>query len=415
MVESGRQYLDNTEDNWKDPELRDTPGHAHLLVEEHAVLNGALTLDLVRLAGLRPLEASDCRSRCADESHRTQVRDRRGMSSTAFLLLSRGERNVFVTLRADFDAEDARGDRFRADRPLLRLLIALAFRFFGIARKDAAEYLVMGRRLALPSFVATLVTTWYGGILGVGEFTYRYGISNWLVFGLPYYVGAALFALLVARLARRSRYYTVPDRSRPPTAAPPRPSGRWSSRLSPARPLRPHARVLLELIFGIPLTGNRRRRAALDGLLDPRRTRSVVSADAVQFVLMYLGFRGATASRRAVRRARIPEAAPARDPLVWHGGNPPQYIFVWYLIALQTLVEPTFYQRAFAATDERSRGGVLISIAFWMLFDFLTTATGLYARASAESGRSGRRLSRARGPDPASRRARAVLSRSLAT
>ncbi|HET9941671.1 MAG TPA: hypothetical protein VFR25_11280, partial [Candidatus Eisenbacteria bacterium] len=105
--------------------------------------------------------------------------------------------------------------------------------------------------------------------------------------------------------------------------------------------------------------------------------------DAVQFVLMYLGFLIALPLLVArygglsFLRAHLPATH-----FVWHGGNAPQYIFVWYLIALQTLVEPTFYQRAFAAVDEKvARRGVLISIAFWMLFDFLTTATGLYARA----------------------------------
>jgi SSS family solute:Na+ symporter len=76
-------------------------------------------------------------------------------------------------------------------------------------------------------------------------------------------------------------------------------------------------------------------------------------------------------------RANIPATH-----FVWHGGNAPQYVFVWYLIALQTLVEPTFYQRAFAAKDEATaERGVYISIGFWILFDFLTTFTGLYARA----------------------------------
>ena len=65
----------------------------------------------------------------------------------------------------------------------------------------AVEYLVAGRRVTLPAFVATLVATWYGGILGVGEYSYRYGISNWLVFGVPYYAGALLFAIFYARRA----------------------------------------------------------------------------------------------------------------------------------------------------------------------------------------------------------------------
>src|SRR5689334_25256437 len=75
----------------------------------------------------------------------------------------------------------------------------------------AADYLVAGRRVTLPAFVATLVTTFYGGILGVGEYSWRYGIANWLVFGVPYYIGALLFALLFAKRAREAALYTMPD------------------------------------------------------------------------------------------------------------------------------------------------------------------------------------------------------------
>ena len=70
-----------------------------------------------------------------------------------------------------------------------------------VARRPASgavDYLVAGRRLTLPAFVATLVSTWYGGILGVGEYAWRHGLSNWLVFGVPYYLYAAVFAFLLA-------------------------------------------------------------------------------------------------------------------------------------------------------------------------------------------------------------------------
>jgi hypothetical protein len=103
VVESGRQYLDNTEDNRKDPALRDTPGYASLFVEEHAVLNGALTFDLVRLAGFRPFEANGL------------ALEVRGLNLTGLKYETAGyvfagipyfypaaDRNVFVSLRADF-------------------------------------------------------------------------------------------------------------------------------------------------------------------------------------------------------------------------------------------------------------------------------------------------------------------------
>ena len=59
---------------------------------------------------------------------------------------------------------------------------------------DANSYLLAGRKLSLPGFVITLVSTWYGGIIGIGENTYLYGLQTWAIFGLPYYLFAILFS-----------------------------------------------------------------------------------------------------------------------------------------------------------------------------------------------------------------------------
>jgi SSS family solute:Na+ symporter len=59
---------------------------------------------------------------------------------------------------------------------------------FWAGRKDkngADDYLLAGRKVGLKLFVLTTVSTWYGGILGVGEFTYRYGIVSWFTQGFP--------------------------------------------------------------------------------------------------------------------------------------------------------------------------------------------------------------------------------------
>lgn len=78
-------------------------------------------------------------------------------------------------------------------------------------KSSTDEFLLAGRMLTLPMFVATLVSTWYGGILGVGEFSYRYGISNWIVFGVPYYIFALVFALFLAKKVRATNLTTIPD------------------------------------------------------------------------------------------------------------------------------------------------------------------------------------------------------------
>ena len=66
----------------------------------------------------------------------------------------------------------------------------------------------------------------------------------------------------------------------------------------------------------------------------------------------------------------------------WDGGLGWQAIAVWYVIALSTLVEPAFYQRCFPAESERTaKNGIFWAIGFWVVFDFLMTTAGLYARA----------------------------------
>jgi SSS family solute:Na+ symporter len=96
----------------------------------------------------------------------------------------------------------------------------------------------------------------------------------------------------------------------------------------------------------------------------------------VGFILL-LAFLVAQHGTFAFLAARLPATH-----LTWHGGNPPGTILVWYFIALSALVDPAFWQRAFAARDPRTaRVGVVVSVGFWMLFDFLTTSCGLYARA----------------------------------
>ncbi|MEP0775693.1 MAG: sodium:solute symporter family protein [Acidobacteriota bacterium] len=251
-------------------------------------------------------------------------------------------------------------------------------------RASGLEFLLAGRRLTTPAFVATLVATWYGGVLGVGEFSYRHGISNWVVFGVPYYLAALIFALLLAERARRSEALSIPDQllaAYGPAAA------RVGALLVLAMAV-PAAYVLMlgeltGIYLGIPLP------AALLGsvaLLIAYAVaggfRTVVRTNALQMVLMYAAFvvllpaaLHATGGFGALWSA-LPEVSRA-----WDGGQGVQAIAVWYFIAMQTLVEPTFYQRCYAAaTPAVARRGILISVAFWIVFDFLTTFAGLAAR-----------------------------------
>ncbi|MBM4168525.1 MAG: sodium:solute symporter family protein [Ignavibacteria bacterium] len=248
------------------------------------------------------------------------------------------------------------------------------------------EFLLAGRALTLPMFVATLVSTWYGGILGVGEFSYTYGISNWIVFGVPYYVFALIFALFLAKRIRATNLTTIPDQLE---ATYDRRTALVGSALTFVL-VTPAAYVLMlgilfQLIFGLDLRTSIFITTFLTVFyLYAGGFRSDVWANAFEFIMMFLGF--AMILPFAAEKFGGFEFIRANVPplhLTWHGGNTWQYIAVWFFIALWTLVDPAFHQRCYAAKDGKTaQRGILISILFWFCFDFLTSTAGLYARAT---------------------------------
>jgi SSS family solute:Na+ symporter len=270
---------------------------------------------------------------------------------------------------------------------LLYLVAVLLVGFLSTHRSsEAAEYLLAGRSLTTPVFVMTLVSTWYGGILGVGEFSYRYGISNWVIQGVPYYLFALLFALMLAKRIRKTNFMTIPDKLEEAY-------GRKTALLggiltfllmTPA-PYILMIAVLLELITGWGLTV-----CALAGTLITTAYlfsggfRSDVNTDILEFFLMFLGF--AVILPFAWMKFGGVEFLQQHVPpthLTWNGGNSIQFVLVWFFIALWTLVDPAFHQRCYAArSGEVAQRGILFSIIFWFLFDAMTATAGLYARAA---------------------------------
>ena len=59
------------------------------------------------------------------------------------------------------------------------------------------ELLLMGRKLTLPLFVATLVATWYGGIFGVTALAFEKGIYNIITQGFFWYFSYLIFAFFL--------------------------------------------------------------------------------------------------------------------------------------------------------------------------------------------------------------------------
>ena len=270
---------------------------------------------------------------------------------------------------------------------IVSFFLSIIFIGFYTGRKtsaDATDYLLSARKLSLFLFIAVNVSTWYGGILGVGEFTYRYGLVSWFTQGFPYYVFAFLFAIFFAKKIREASLFTIPDKL---TEVYGKNTGLISAVIvfvlvSPAPYLLMTA-SLISLIFNINIIPSLLISLVLSLIyLLKGGFRSNVYVDVFQFFVMFLGFM-LIVIFSGIQFGTFDFLSSSLPPnhLEITGGMSPTFLIVWFLIALWTFADPGFHQRCYAAkTGNIAMKGILISIIFWALFDFLTTTTGLFAK-----------------------------------
>lgn len=244
------------------------------------------------------------------------------------------------------------------------------------------DYVLAGRRLTLPMFTASLVTSFYGGVLGIGESTYRFGVSNWLIQGVPYYVFALLYAWLIVPRLRARKGLTMPDQLE---AAYGRPMALLAAALvfilaSPADEI-----LMLSVIarwltgWAMPACAVLMTAAAILFLFKGG-FRAHAWTSRLEFLVMFGGF--ALLLPFAWRMTEGLAASLPPHHLSPTGGRSIAYLASWFLIALWTFVDPGFHQRTLAAKDSRTaRKGIALAVVFWCLFDFMTTSAGLMARS----------------------------------
>lgn len=265
-------------------------------------------------------------------------------------------------------------------------VLSIGFYFGRRTGSKADDYLLSGRKIGLFLFILTTVSTWYGGILGVGEFTYRYGLVSWFTQGFPYYVFAIVFALFFAKKVRKASLFTIPDKL----------SLIYGNRVglvsailvfilvSPAPYLLMTAN-LLSLLFNTGTIVSLVLSLLLSILyLFQGGFKSNVYADALQFFVMFGGFIVVLIiAYNSFGGMHYLQSNLPKSHLKLTGDASPTFLIVWFLIALWTFADPGFHQRCYAAkTGNVAAVGIIISVVLWALFDFLTTSTGLYARAA---------------------------------
>lgn len=266
----------------------------------------------------------------------------------------------------------------------LAAILALGFSV-RVRESSVLQFLAAGRSLTLPAFVATLVSTWYGGILGIGESVSYYGIGTWLLMGVPYYVFAIFYAMWWAPRVRGAEQLSIPERL----------ASRYGERAGLVGAVLvfllavPAAHVLMLSVLVRELTGLGPAAAMAVAVVVGTAFlyRGGLLADVrvglLAFVAMYVGF-GAIVAYCVVTHP-IPQALAAIEgaPLKsFTGGASWPAIVSFFILGAWTLVDPGFHQRVTSsASPEVGRKGVLISTAFWVLFDVLSITTGMYALA----------------------------------
>jgi SSS family solute:Na+ symporter len=245
------------------------------------------------------------------------------------------------------------------------------------------QYLVAGRALTLPIFVATLVSTWYGGVLGIGESVSFFGLGTLVLMGVPFYVFGLLYAIFLAKKVRQDSQLSIPERIHSQFG---KSAGVLAAILIFLLAV-PAAHVLMlgtmiSLLTNLPLV-TCILVAAVVGVVLLFRGGLVSDAriSLLAFISMYLGFLIIVIF--CLVRYPIVETWSTLDNsslFTWDGGMGVPFVISFFFLGAWTMVDPAFHQRAASAINPKTaQRGIFISVGFWMLFDVLMVTTGMYA------------------------------------
>lgn len=249
-----------------------------------------------------------------------------------------------------------------------------------------SDFLLMGRTLCLPLFVATLTSTWYGGILGVTQIAFLQGIYGFFTQGLFWYFSYFAFALFLAKKVRRAQVLSLPELIG-------QKFGPKSRKLAAiilffhSLPLTYAISVglLIELTFELSFfwsifigVGMVAIYTGFGGF------KGVVSTDCLQFVLMFVAvilvvcFCYYQHGGFDFLSLHLP-----KEHFLWRGEHQVSRALIWLFIACtSTFIHPAFYQRCLAAkSDNVAIFGIILAMLMWLIFDFCTSLGGMYARA----------------------------------
>ncbi len=261
-----------------------------------------------------------------------------------------------------------------------------------IARKvkGFTSFFVAGRMMTTPLLISTLVSTYYGldVTFGVSEVSFSEGVVSWFIYTRPYYIGIIVASLILIRRLKAFPFLSLPDVAEHFYGK----AGRLMVALASLLYNLPFLAImgmgiLFRVTLGLPEMQGYLIGAAiaavytiLGGLWADAIT------DTLQFALMCITL--------AIALPFALELVGGFDWMLAHmdakyftpaGEIPFAYRMALIMTVLSVFVEPAFYQRIFAAKDERSvRNALLIGIVIWAAYAWAATLLGLDAAAAVK-------------------------------
>jgi len=257
---------------------------------------------------------------------------------------------------------------------------------------DFADFFLAGRALTTPILIATLVSTYYGidVLFGTSQLAYSSGVVAWFGYSRVGYLVILVMVFALAERLKREDYTSLPDvmgrfyddRSRYTAAAA---TFLYSV---PATSLYGFGIIGSVLLGWSPVTS-----MLLFGSVALLYTLAggiyaVAFTDVIQFVLMCIVLAIAVPMALGLVGgfdALLVELDPAYfKPL---GNLPLGLLLIYASTHLAALVEPSFYQRIFAARSYKAvRNAILIGILLWGAYDWVVTILGMTARTAVLEG-----------------------------
>ena len=270
-------------------------------------------------------------------------------------------------------------------------MVAIGF-WFSKRHGDFEDFFLAGRSLTTPLLITTLISTYYGldVLFGDSQLAFTDGVVAWFGYARPTYAFFLIAAFLLAHRLRKENFLSLPDILDRYYGKETRYIGATASFIYSLPSLSLYAFGMLgEVIMGWPpIIGM----AVIGGVgLIYTLTGgfwAVALTDSVQFLVMCL---------------IIALAVPFALNLV--GGFDqmieilPEYYFetmgdlsIWLIIiyastGLTILVEPTFYQRIFAAKSYKNvRNALIAGIFIWGSYDWIVTILAMAAKVGVLQG-----------------------------